>query len=335
MHIAVVGAGALGRIYGTRLCATGDRVTFVVRASRVAERGPIGAERVGDPESHTVIDYPVRAAQVPSDAEIVLVTVRSDQLPPADGGTLASAIAPAPHALVLVLTPMLPAQKRAMEAAVGRPIVAGMPGVSGYVDDAGIVRYWVPMVASTLIEDVAPTAASSPSGASLEAPRPAADRRLLVELARRLTDAGLPTRLEQNVDTLNAATSIVFFPLIAAIDAGGGIDAAIEDKELLELTLAAGEECDRLSRAVGKRASWAMVLSRFVGPFTLKAGIRLAKRLYPESVRFVDLHFGDRLHAQHLAMGEGILALGKEKGEAMPALERLLARVRRDPAGHG
>lgn len=71
---------------------------------------------------------------------------------------------------------------------------------------------------------------------------------------------------------------------------------------------------------------------KFAGPITLKPGIALAKRLFPESVRFVESHFGPKLHEQHIAMGEAILAIGRANEMGMPALERLLSIVRRRQA---
>ena len=46
MFVAVVGAGALGRIYGLRLATAGrdHRVAFVVRPRRLHERGPFVIE---------------------------------------------------------------------------------------------------------------------------------------------------------------------------------------------------------------------------------------------------------------------------------------------------
>ena len=46
MHVTVLGAGVLGRVYGIRLAAAGDRVTFVVRPERVAEASPFILEQV-------------------------------------------------------------------------------------------------------------------------------------------------------------------------------------------------------------------------------------------------------------------------------------------------
>jgi 2-dehydropantoate 2-reductase len=53
--------------------------------------------------------------------------------------------------------------------------------------------------------------------------------------------------------------------------------------------------------------------------------------LAPEAVRFAEAHFGPKLHEQHLAMGEAILALGREHGIEMPALANLMIVLRRPP----
>src|SRR5262249_20309316 len=156
-----------------------------------------------------------------------------------------------------------------------------------------VVRYWVISLTATLIED---------PGEAAVAMRTAVER-----LARQATHAGLPTHVDRNVSSLNAATTTAFFPLIAAIDAGGGIDGVLADKDLLALAISAAKECDRLARRLGKVAPWARLLTSFVRPFTLKPSVVLMRSLFPDSVRFVDAHFGAKLHAQHLAMGHAIL----------------------------
>jgi 2-dehydropantoate 2-reductase len=310
MRIAFVGAGALGRVYGVRLAAAGDEIAFVVRPERVQDTTPFTIEQVNGPKRRDVLDRPRRAAEIPEDAEVVLVTVRFDQL---EQTGLADLLKRGPDRPIVLLTPSMPAQKAALERAVGRRVFAAMPGVSGYVDERDVVRYWVMGVAATLIDD--------PDGS-----------RTLDALARRLTTADLPARLERDVATLNAATTTAFFPLIAAIDVASGINGVLADKALLGVALDAAKECDALARKLGRVASWAHLLTRFVGPFTLKPGVALARRLFPESVRFVEAHFGAKLHAQHLAMGASILALGREHGVPLPSLERLLRLVEARPA---
>ena len=339
MHVTVVGAGVLGRIYGARLAADGEEVAFVVRPDRAAETSPFFIEQVNAGDRREVIDHPVRLTEIPEGTDLVLVAVRFHELLPAPpeaapeegpsqnkiqiqiqksfdlreilrgGGSL--------KAPVVVLTPMLQGQAEALNKASGRPIVPAMPGVAGYLNERGAVRYWIPAATSTLLDE---NAGGPSSRAALEA------------LARHLSRIGLPTRLEPDVAALNAATTITFFPLIAAIDAGSGIDGVLGNKELMGAVLDAAKESGALARKVGKPATWGHLLMKFVGPFTLKPGIALARRLFPESVRFMESHFGPKLHEQHLAMGESILEIGRANNISMPALERLLSILRRRQA---
>jgi 2-dehydropantoate 2-reductase len=317
MRVTIVGAGVLGRVYGVRLATRGEDVTFVVRPERIASAGPFVTEQVNGPKRHDTLASPRLATEIPEDTEVTLVTVRFDQLaeapphaaPAAGRAAVVDLLRDGPAAPIAVLTPLLPPQRAALDEAAGRRIVPAMPSVSGYLDERGAVRYWIPGIVTTLIDaDAAPAA-----------------RPLLEDLARRLTNADLPARLEHDVAALNAATTTSFFPLIVAIDAGGGIDGVLSNKVVLDAALEGARECEALAHRLGKLAPWAGLLTRFVGPFTLKPGVVLARRLFPEAVRFVDLHFGPKLHEQHLAMGATILAMGREHGVSMPALERLMA----------
>ncbi len=300
MHVTILGAGALGRVYGLKLRAHGAQVVFVVRPGREADESPFIIEQVNGAKRRDELDRPKLVASVPPHTDFVLVSVRSDQL---DG--IAPLVAAAPKAVVVVLTPMIPEPPPALE----RRLVAGMPGVVGYLDEREVVRYWTTSVASTLLDE---------GGDEIQ-------RGAVEELARRLTKCGLNTRLAKDVWRESRATTIAFFPLIAAIDVGRGVDGALADKELLAVVLDASKECDALARKVGPVASWAGLLTRFVGPFTLKPGVALAKRVAPEPTRFVEVHFGEKLHAQHVAMGDAILKLADAP---MPGLEELMNRVR-------
>lgn len=310
MHVTVVGAGALGRVYGVNLAAAGATVDFLVRASRLGETDPFVVEEITGAKRQTRIESPRRVAAIAPATEVVIVTVRFDQL----DAELVDLLSAAPRAAVVVVTPMLPAQRDLLLSALGRRVVPAMPGVSGYSDDRGVVRYWVVSIVSTLLDDPGP---NDPLRATVDA------------LARELTRAHLPARLERDVGPLDGATTISFFPFIAAIDAGGGIDGALADKELVQLVLDAARECDAVARTVGKIAAFANLLFRFAGPYTIKPGVGLARRLFPESVRFVEAHFGNKLHAQHLAMGQAIVTLAASRGVEVPALTELCARLRR------
>ncbi|WP_437935403.1 ketopantoate reductase family protein [Sorangium sp. So ce341] len=319
MRISIVGAGALGRVYGVRLAAQGDDVTFVVRPERVRGARPFVIEQVNSADRRDTLERPRLAADIPADAEVVLVTVRFDQLSPggaaprpAEGRTVADLLLRGPAVPVVVLTPLLPPQRASLEEAARRRITPAMPSVSGYLDERGVVRYWIVGFASTLIDDE--------GGAPAERP-------LLEELARRLTSADLPARLDPDVGAQNAATTTAFFPLIAAIDAGGGTSALLANEGVLGTALAATRECMALADRVGTVAPWTKLLTRAIGPFTLKPGAALARLVAPEALRFLDAHFGPKLHAQHLAMGAAVLAMGREHGVSLPALERLMAMI--------
>jgi Ketopantoate reductase PanE/ApbA len=320
MRITLVGAGALGRAYGARLAARGDEVAFVVRPERLADSAPFVVEQVNGSRRRDKIDRPRRVADIPAETQVVLITTRFDQLahPPAadrpmrGGRSVADLLRAGPDAPVVLLTPAMPPQRAALEEAASRRLIPAMPNILGYIDEREVVRYWVTGAASTLIDEgsVAPS-----------------QRAALEELARRLTNADVPTRLERDVGAQNTATTTAFFPLIAAIDAGGGIDGVLSSKAVLSVALEAAKECEGFAHRLGKVAPWAHLLTKFVGPFTLKPGVALGRRLFPESVRFVEHHFGAKLHAQHLAMGATILAMAREQVVSLPALERLMAMI--------
>ena len=314
MRIAIVGAGTLGRVYGQRLAALGDDVSFVVRPSRASEPSPFIIEQVNGARRRDVLERPRRVTAVPPGTDVVILAVRFEQFD--DAAALAALLAPAKAAPIVVLTPLMPRQKNALSNTLGRPITPAMPSVSGYIDERDVVRYWIVKVAATLID-------APPEGARGEAARGT-----LEELAKRLTKAGIAARLERDVAAINAATTVTFFPLIAAINAGAGIDGVLADSALLGVVLDAAKETASLGDKLGKAAPWAHMLTRFVSPYTLKPGIALGRRLFPEVMRFVDTHFGPKLHAQHMAMGAAILELGKEHGQPMPALEALMERLR-------
>lgn len=310
MRIAIVGAGALGRVYGVRLALAGEEVRFVVRPSRAASPEPFIVEQVNGERERHVLDHPNLVTGVPADSEVIVVAVHVDQVMGAeagkDGAKVVELLAAAPNVPVVTLVPLFPAQLAALAAATKKTIVVGMPGVSGYIDERGTLRYWVPKAAVTFLD--------------MRAQRTAAE-----ELARKLTRLHIPTQLEREVGALNAGTTIAFFPFTAALGIAGSVDAVLGNKELVHAVIDAARECEALAKKVGRVASWAQILSRFIGPFTLKPGVALARRIAPESVKFVETHFGAKLAGQRAVMGAAILEMGRERGMAMPELGRLLA----------
>jgi hypothetical protein len=310
MQFTVVGSGVLGQIYGVRLAAAGEQISFVVRPERAGESAPFVLEQVNGPHRRDVVERPERVTQIPRGSAAVFVAVRFDQL--AAGSPLVGVLREAPTVPLIVLTPMLPRQRALVEQAIGRRVVPAMPGAVGYLDDRSVVRYWLTSIAPTLV-DGDPRSKDGPA---------------LDEILHRLGKAGLPAHRERDVGALNAATTTAFFPLIAGIDAGGGVDRLLGDKELFATVIDAAHESAVLGQKLGKVASWAHLLTRFVGPYTLKPAVALARTLAPEALRFAESHFGPKLHAQHVAMGDAILEIARELGQEVPALARLMDVLR-------
>jgi 2-dehydropantoate 2-reductase len=301
VHVAIVGAGALGRVYGVRLAAEGAvTVSFVVRAS--APRGPVRIARVdGEHEVHE-LPAPAWAHAVPPDAEIVLVCVRAEQI----GDELVTLLRAGPHVPAVLLTPLFPDDARRLRAILGDRIVIGMPSVVAYAADHGVVRYWLPRVAHTLLEDGAPR---------------------VHELAAALDASGIRSRVQAHVLEVNAATTISFLPFTLALATSRSVAALLADDALLELALEAAREAERVAARIGRPPAWVDVLLRFATPALLRGGVAVAERTSPEAVRYVEAHFGQKLRAQAVAMGRSLRALAMAEGLPHAAIGALVDRV--------
>ena len=302
IHVAVVGAGVLGRIYGVHLETAGARVTFVVRPERVSEREAFVVERLNGDRAVRESVAPRRAEAIPAAADAVLVCVRGEQL---DEG-LGSVLLRAPNAPVVCLTPLLPRRQAAIAGQLRSRLVVAMPTVAGKLDPDGRVRYWAFDSAPTRIE------------------RSELWRARLARLVGRFATSGLAVRLERDVSRKNPATTIAFFPLSVAIGAAGSLDGLSARDDLLDAVGPACRETLALARRLGPVEPAAALGARVSGPFTLRTMVSLLERVAPRATEFVDAHFGQKLDAQHDAFAQEILELAAEHAIEMPGLRRLL-----------
>lgn len=308
MHVAIVGAGALGRVYGVRLAKHSlCDVTLIVRQN--ATLGAIRVERIDGDRQIDVWEKPVAAVAVPDDTDVIVVTVRAEQLDASLDAVLETTRAP-----IVVLTPMLPHDFERLRSKYGARLRAGMAGAVGYVNEAGTCRYWLPSRGATLIDE-APADKSSPETGGV------------ANLVRALAEAGIPARLELGVHEQNPATTVVIAPFSMGIDAGGSIDGLLHDDGLLKLTLAAVQEGLSLSTRIGASASWLKGLMPYVGKRMLRIGASIVKSQWPEVLAYVEAHFGRKLHVQNIAMGRAIVELADDKGMSHKAIAALLAQL--------
>jgi ketopantoate reductase len=317
MKIAVLGVGALGSVYALRLSHVAP-VTLVVRSLERAPQIIHGEKLVGAAPNGDARTSPPAMTTIPEDADVVLVTVRVDQLEGALAETLATAAGPSDR-IVVVLTPLLPQRLVDMRAALGDRLVVGMPGVISYEPDPEAtpterrVRYWTPRSSPTVLED---RAEGDPRREKIHA------------LCEAMRAAQLPCELSRTVAGTNAATTIAFFPILTGIAAAGGsIERMLEEKRLLELGLAASKETRALAKYVGELPSWASLFFGFMSPWTVRAGIKLGRSRAPESITFLEKHFGTKLVGQNAAIFREIEALAAERGLKIDALRTLAEKA--------
>ncbi|WP_394825101.1 ketopantoate reductase family protein [Pendulispora albinea] len=334
MHVAIVGAGSLGSVFGVRLANGAEkvRVSFVMRSAPAPGREPLGMriEQVDRGSGVLALEAPVRTTAIPADADVILVCVRFEQV----DGALAALLAPS-RAPVVTMTPIFPQHHALLVRELGAErLFPGMPGVVAYSPGPGETsngegapcvryRYWLPRAATTLIEQP-------------ERRVPAIDA-----LAQAFEGAGISSRAQAGVHATNVATTCTFVPVMMGIDVTGSIDALLGDDTALDLVLRAAEEARILARHYGKPAIWADWFVRFLSRSrlgawapkamvaqSLRLGVGFARRRSPEGVAYVEEHFGRKLRAQNLQMAEKMVELFRERSLPHEAMAELRDRLR-------
>jgi 2-dehydropantoate 2-reductase len=173
MRILLVGAGAVGTVYGANLAATGDTVSVLAHGARTAMVARHGLRARDVSDGHGV----AASVQVVLDPgadvyDLVLVAVTRDQL--SSACTPLTALAGAPTILLLGNS----GGRGSVPAAVPGRVCLGFPGVGG-----------------TLIDGVAEYIRIGPQPSSLED----VDDPQVAELAAHLTERGFPV---QRVDDM-------------------------------------------------------------------------------------------------------------------------------------
>jgi ketopantoate reductase len=304
MHVAVIGAGALGRTYGVHLSAAGVNVSYVVRPSRINETGDFVVARMNRDKRTLEAVSPRRYTRVPEDADVVLLAVRSEQVDAA----LESVLSEAPPVPVVLLTPFLPQSEAHIAGVLGGPCVVALPTVAARLEK-GRVECYLPPFSKTLFE----------SGAG----RP----REVEELVAALNGAGLPAGFSNGVRLRNPATTIAFFPLTVGLSAAGSMDALLANPELCTLTLASVRDAVRLGRRVGPVGLPLSVALATCTRVILRVAVAMARFVAPALADLLEQHFATKLVAQHRVLGREILELGRQYGAEQHRLGELLRRL--------
>jgi ketopantoate reductase len=309
MKVAVFGAGALGSVYGVRLALRGGvDVTFVVRTARVASTDPIVIESARRNKREEIAS-PVRSDIVPEDADVVVLTVGTEDL-----DALQKPLERSPSSPIVILTPMLPKDWSRVRETFGDRALAAMPSVIAYTRKVdGVVRYWTPP---------APTRIDEPRAKSTNA-------EVVRELVDALSRAGLRGHLELGVHEKNPATTVCFIAIGMILSVAGSVDALMSDDALLTLATNACREGVRLSHRIGEAEVWARLAPVLAAPWALRLWLGgVVAKLSPEALFYAEEHFGRKLKDQHRLMIAEMIELADVKGLPHEALDDLGRRLR-------
>lgn len=309
LRVAIVGAGALGSVYGVRLAnRAGVDVTYVVRAKRLTDEAPLVIERARKSAERESLAGYARDVRAPADTDIVLVTVGTEDL-----DSLGDALVSTDAELVF-LTPALPGDEARLRYAFGDRVVPALPSVVAYTR-GDVVRYWLPP---------APTRIEAESAAQRRAhgrPSPRA------RLAAAMKSAGFGISLERDVQTTNAATTCSFIAIGMAVAIAGSVDALKDDEALMNLTAEACREGVRLGDRIGKAEPWAALAPSLAAPWAMRLWIGALERFLPEGLFYFEEHFGRKLRAQHQAMAFEMARLADARGIPHEAIDTIAARL--------
>jgi 2-dehydropantoate 2-reductase len=136
MKVLIYGAGVIGQIYGGRLAQKGHDVTLLAREESAAALASRGVTLRKDGESWHL--RPAVVTEIPRDAsfDLILVTVRRDQLAPIIDDLSESA-----GGQVVFMLNQCTDLERVRERVGADRTLFGFPGVAGYRSDDGSITY--------------------------------------------------------------------------------------------------------------------------------------------------------------------------------------------------
>lgn len=327
MRALIVGAGAVGQVYGLHLQRGGAEVGFFVKERQAAQaRGgfTLHAHRKGGRTETLRLEAPVvvtRAAELaaaPWDAVWLCVSATALR-----GPWLDELLAAVPNATIVSLTPGLEDREYLLQRVPPERLVSGVITLVSYQAPLPVGSPAVASPAVALSPGVAfwfPPLSASP----FDGPR--ARVQPIVETLRR---GGCPAKQRPRAWEGAARASAVMMPVLVALEAEDWSFARLRKSPHLRTAAAAAREAMGLVAAhQGRRAPWLRLLVR---PLGLRMLLRLAPRLMPfDFEAYLAYHFtkvGDQTRFLVRSYVERGRALGCPTA-ALEALERLLPQVR-------
>jgi ketopantoate reductase len=330
MKVLIVGAGAVGQVFGRHFQLGGGEVAFLVRPTYASEvEQGLTLYALNQPSPWKPLPFAAAAvftdpAQIPAFApDCVVLGVSSTAL--RQGTWLTDVAAAAPKATVLTLQPGI--EDRAYVAEQLAEARGCSPGAAERRITTGLIAfmsYAAPLPGETI--DVPGTAYWVPPMTDLPISGPRQRSQPVIDLLRR---GGLPARRNADVSARLAFTGPVLQMQIVALECAGWRFAALQRQRQLRLLAfeATREAIQVAQRHLGQRAPLGLRLLR---PWIISAGLGLTRRLCPFDLeRFFEVHFtkvGDQTRHQLTRLRE-LAARHELPATAMAALSDRLARA--------
>jgi 2-dehydropantoate 2-reductase len=303
MDFVIVGAGAVGTVLGVLLENAGHRVQFWVRPNRRADAGALTIERFGGEPRRIERPRLVCAGDPPPSADWIVVCVRGEQLTAALTELARWTNSQQRVAIAAVSLHGVTAQARA--AGVTGSIYALHAAFGSFADDEAADHFhWFPFVPPTTV---------TPDGDRSR-------RDDAEQLARRLREAGLPTRAALDMN----ASMRLMVALNSVLALGWDLsewrlDSLVRDRSLRRQTARAMQETVSL---VSPR-SWL----RFCPSWAYEVTLRIIALFMGDKGRMTWLVHGPKIRAQTDAIVREIAAASSAETPA-PVLSKLFERWR-------
>ena len=299
MKALVVGAGAVGQVYGRALVRAGAEVTYLVkpRHEEAARRGfvlhPWNEGRSAVPFRN----FRVVVAPEPGHDVVLLAMSSTGLRAPGFVPDLAARIG---AATVVTLQPDIDDAELVYAHVPAERVVTGLIAFLAYLEPPGVAVWFPPLGTSAL---------SGPRA------RP---------IARLLSAGGLPCRVVRDAVTTRALGGAVLGTIVTALEATGWDRRALgRDRAVRVLACRAAREA--VTIAARRRGVRPPLLVHALGPFTLRLGLAVFARLAPFDISaFFRTHYS-KIFDQHKLMAAAELAQAQALGIPTPALEALHA----------
>lgn len=306
MNVLLVGAGAVGQVYGFHLGRAGARVSYFVKPKHVAEcqAGFTMIRMARKPQVTRFSDVRVYSdlGQLTGTSwDQVWLCVASSAL---RTGWLDGLLAATGDAAVVVLQPGMDDLEYVRMRAGARPVIQGLIGFSAWHAPLGPddhtpegLAYWFPPLVPSVFGG---------QGAK--------------ELVALLRAGGCPARFSKDTARAAARGAAMFIPLIAALEASGWSFARLLADETLSLGCAAAREAVQIA-APGATFRW------LPQPWMVRVVMRAARALAPFDMEtFLKVHF-TKVGAQTREILDTYLTHGNKAGAVISALSELRGQL--------